>query len=87
MSDASSNKKKSTRPGLKTLAIDVGGTGLKASVLDEAGQMLVKRVRVPTPYPCHPEILLNALADLTAPLPPSERISIGFPGVVRQGKS
>ena len=26
------------------------------------------------------------LADLTAPLPPSERISIGFPGVIRRGR-
>jgi len=75
-----------SRTGLCTLAIDVGGTGLKASVLDDAGQMLVKRVRVDTPNPCHPGILLNALADLTAGLPPSERISIGFPGVIRRGR-
>lgn len=80
------NDRKSMGNGPITLAIDIGGTGLKASVLDEAGQMLVKRVRVETPYPCHPEILLSALAALTAPLPPSERISVGFPGVVRSGK-
>ena len=85
MNDAS-GEKKSTGNGPHTLAIDVGGTGLKASVLDEAGRMLVKRVRVATPYPCHPETLLNAIADLTAPLPASERISIGFPGVVRRGR-
>ena len=29
-----------------TLAIDIGGTGVKASVLDSAGTMLVDRVRV-----------------------------------------
>jgi polyphosphate glucokinase len=85
MSDVSGDKK-SIGSGSNTLAIDVGGTGLKASVLDETGRMLIKRVRVATPYPCHPEILLNAIADLTAPLPPSERISVGFPGVVRRGK-
>lgn len=85
MSDAS-DKKKSTETGPKTLAIDVGGTGLKASVLDDAGRMLVKRVRVATPYPCHPDILLNAIGDLTASLPSSERISIGFPGVIRRGR-
>lgn len=85
MSEASGDEK-STATGPSTLAIDVGGTGLKASVLDDAGRMLVKRVRVPTPYPCHPEILLSAIADLTAPLPPSDRISIGFPGVIRRGK-
>lgn len=85
MSDASGNQEPS-RTGPSTLAIDVGGTGLKASILDGAGRMLVKRVRVATPYPCHPDILLNAIADLTAPLPSSERISIGFPGVIRRGR-
>ena len=30
------------RNGPRTLAIDVGGTGLKALVLDKTGKMLVK---------------------------------------------
>ncbi len=71
--------------GPRTLAIDVGGTGLKASVLDAAGQMTVKRVRVETPYPCTPRILVTALAKLVAPLPAYDRHSIGLPGVVRDG--
>ena len=29
-----------------TLAIDIGGTGLKATVLDENGRMIVERARV-----------------------------------------
>ena len=70
----------------KTLAIDVGGTGLKASVLDEAGKMLTKRVRVATPHPFSPEMLVDTLARLTAPLSGYDRISIGFPGVVREGR-
>jgi len=74
------------RNGPRTLAIDVGGTGLKASVLDHAGRMVVKRLRVATPYPCRPEILLRAITDLSAPLPPFDRISIGFPGVIRDGR-
>ena len=53
-----------------TLAIDIGGTGLKASVVDEAGKMVVDRVRVATPNPCTPQIMLDTLADLVAPLPP-----------------
>ncbi|MBL6750824.1 MAG: ROK family protein, partial [Nevskia sp.] len=70
----------------RTLAIDIGGTGLKASVLDAQGNMLVDRVSVPTPYPCRPAVLLRALAGLVAPLPAFDRISIGFPGVVRGGR-
>jgi polyphosphate glucokinase len=69
----------------KTLAIDIGGTGLKASVLDEQGNMLADRVRVATPHPCPPDVMIDALATLVAPLPPHTRISIGFPGVVRGG--
>jgi polyphosphate glucokinase len=70
----------------KTLAIDIGGTGLKASVLDEAGDMVEKHVRVPTPKPCTPNILVKALTKLTKPLTDYDRISIGFPGVVRDGR-
>ena len=55
--------------GPRTLAIDIGGTGLKASVLDELGKMVTKRVRVPTPAPCPPDMLLESLPKLTAPLP------------------
>jgi polyphosphate glucokinase len=74
------------KEGPRTLAIDVGGTGLKASVLDRAGKMLVERVRVATPYPCRPDILLPAIAGLATKLPAFDRISIGFPGVVRDGR-
>ena len=73
------------RSGAQTLSIDIGGTGLKASVLDGAGRMLVARVRVATPDPCPPAVLLRALATLLAPLPSFDRISIGFPGVIRHG--
>ena len=71
--------------GPHTLAIDVGGSGLKASVLDPAGRMVVKRVRAPTPSPATPSAVIETLARLIQPLPPFDRISIGFPGVVRRG--
>ena len=73
-------------PAAKTLAIDIGGTGLKASVLDARGRMLADKVRVPTPYPCPPKVMLDALAELVAPLPAWDRISVGFPGVVHGGR-
>jgi len=71
---------------LQTLAIDIGGTGLKASVLDESGKMVEKHVRVATPYPCTPDIMVEDLVKLVTPLTAYDRISIGFPGVVRDGK-
>ena len=68
-----------------TLAVDIGGTGLKASVLDAAGTMVADRVKIPTPYPLPPEKLVSSLKRLVAPLPTVERASAGFPGMVRAG--
>jgi polyphosphate glucokinase len=70
---------------LRTLAIDVGGTGLKAIVLDPEGAPLTERVRVPTPRPATPKAVLRALLSLVGPLGEFERISVGFPGVVIDG--
>jgi len=70
----------------RTLAIDIGGTAIKASVLDASGSMLADRVAQPTPYPCPPEALVGAMTALVEQLPPYERVSVGFPGVVRGGK-
>jgi polyphosphate glucokinase len=70
----------------RILSIDVGGTGLKAAVLDSTGKMLSERVRVATPHPCTPDQLVDTLATLVEPLRTQyqlSRISIGFPGVVR----
>ena len=69
-----------------TLAIDVGGTALKASVLDGRGRMIVDSIRVDTPYPCPPKVLVKALVDLVKPLPAYDRVSVGFPGYVRDDK-
>jgi polyphosphate glucokinase len=71
---------------VSTLAIDVGGTGLKAAVLDAAGALVQDRVRVSTPYPLAPTRLVDALVELVRPLPPFDRISVGFPGMVRAGR-
>lgn len=73
-------------PGPFTLAIDIGGSGLKASVLDAAGRMVIKRVRVPTPQPSRPDSVVEAIETLVAALPAYDRISAGFPGVVRDGR-
>lgn len=77
----------STTPvGPLTLAIDIGGTGLKASVLDAHGAMVADRVIVKTTYPCTPAKLVDDLVALVAPLPPAERVSAGFPGMIRKGR-
>jgi polyphosphate glucokinase len=68
-----------------TLAVDCGGGGLKASVLDAAGTLHAPAVRRPTPYPLPPERLLEEVAALAAALPPADRVTVGMPGMVRHG--
>ena len=64
----------------RTLCIDVGGTGLKALVLDSTGDPVTERVRVETPRPATPRRVLQALWALVEPLGAFERVSVGFPG-------
>src|SRR3954452_18469 len=72
--------------GPRTLAIDVGGTGLKAVVLSPKGEMLSERQRRETPYPCTPPVLLDELAELATTQPTYDRVSVGFPGAIRRGR-
>lgn len=69
-----------------TLAIDVGGSHVKASVLDRGGAMVAAPVHVQTPHPATPEALLRAIEGLARTLPGYDRISVGFPGYVRFGR-
>lgn len=68
-----------------TLGIDIGGSGVKASVLDKDGQMITERVRQDTPYPCPPKVLLSTIDEVVTKLPKTNRVSVGFPGLVRNG--
>jgi polyphosphate glucokinase len=68
-----------------TLAIDIGGTGLKASVLSASGEMVAERVKIATPYPLPPDLMVKTLGELVRPLPAFDRASAGFPGMVRGG--
>jgi polyphosphate glucokinase len=71
----------------RTLAIDIGGTGIKAVLLDGNGNMIGERQRVPTPpKPAAPEDLVRAIDQAVTPLGAFERVSVGFPGYVRDGR-
>jgi polyphosphate glucokinase len=72
-------------PTVNTLAIDIGGSGLKATVLDAHGAPLCDRVRIDTPVGAPPAEIVQALAALVRGLPAFDRVAVGFPGMVRDG--
>lgn len=66
-----------------TLCLDVGGTGVKAIVLDHAGTAVSERARVETPRPATPPAVMGAVTELLRSQPAFDRVSVGFPGVVQ----
>ncbi|MFO0549608.1 MAG: ROK family protein [Polyangiaceae bacterium] len=73
---------------MRTLCIDVGGTGIKGNLYDSSGQALADRVRIETPRPATPEAVVGTIleiAKLLGAVAPFDRISCGFPGVVENG--
>ena len=74
-----------TTSSIRTLAVDIGGSGVKVMVLDEMGTPLSDRLRVPTPQPPKPDAVIEAIVGLATDAGEFDRASVGFPGVVRQG--
>lgn len=77
--------KKQRHKGTRTLAIDIGGSGVKTMVLDDQGVPLTERARAPTPRPATPTAVLKVIATLIDSQGRFDRVSVGFPGVVRNG--
>lgn len=77
-------------PARPALGIDIGGTGLKAALVDlDQGKLVGERLRTPTPNPATFSALTRAVLELVQPLTDQagelEAIGIGFPAVVRRG--
>jgi polyphosphate glucokinase len=69
----------------RTLSFDIGGTRLKAALLDGKGDVLEGPVRTDTPKPAGPDKVVPLLIGLARQVSTFDRISVGFPGVVRSG--
>jgi polyphosphate glucokinase len=68
-----------------TLAIDIGGTGIKMIVLDAEAKPVNERARTLTPKPATPEAVLEVIKTMVAQQPPFDRVAVGFPGIVKRG--
>ncbi|MBV9548771.1 MAG: ROK family protein [Alphaproteobacteria bacterium] len=69
----------------RILAFDIGGTGLKAALVDANGHFLSERLRVPTPHHCNPAKMLKLLAQMAKAFDGYDAVAIGFPGYVKRG--
>jgi len=71
--------------GPRTLAVDIGGTGIKAETLDPRGKPINERQRIPTPKHATPRKVIAVVKKLAGACARFERVSVGFPGVVKDG--
>src|ERR1700733_10551865 len=69
----------------RILSIDIGATGMKAAIIDRNGTFVSDRRRVKTPPQCPPKTMVKMLVDLVRPFKRYQRVSIGFPGMIRDG--
>ena len=68
-----------------TLAVDIGGTGIKAAALDQNGKMVSEREKIKTPKNATPKKVIATIAKLAKMVGKGDRVSAGFPGVVKDG--
>ncbi|MBL4678903.1 MAG: ROK family protein [Mucilaginibacter sp.] len=76
---------KTTPSQLKILSIDIGGSSVKATILDSKGNLTMDYQKIATPKPANPENIIKAIKTLVKSYPAYDRISVGFPGYVRNG--
>lgn len=71
---------------MKTLGIDIGGSGIKGALVDtEKGEMVTDRLRIPTPQPAKPKAVIGVLKQIVDHFEYSGPIGVGIPAVVIKG--
>jgi polyphosphate glucokinase len=80
-------------PGRLTIGVDVGGSGIKAAVVDvDAGRFFGERIRVLTPQPSTPDLVSASIGRIVrrlikaSSLPADAPIGVGLPGVAINGR-
>ncbi|MGZ3765262.1 MAG: ROK family protein [Mucilaginibacter sp.] len=76
-------KTKSASP--RFLSIDIGGSNIKATILNDKGALQMEYDKIPTPTPANPENVVNTIKKLVKSFPAYDMVSVGFPGYVKNG--
>jgi len=67
------------------LAIDIGGSHIKGNILNPKGEEQVKYSKLDTPNLATPEAVVQTILQLVRDMPEYEKVSVGFPGYIRNG--
>ncbi|MHB8205774.1 ROK family protein [Mucilaginibacter sp.] len=70
---------------VKILSIDIGGSHIKATILNNKGELQKAYDKVVTPTPANPANVIDSIKKLTSAFPDYDHVSVGFPGYVRDG--
>lgn len=68
------------------LSIDIGGSHIKATVLDKDGNAIKEYEKTQTPSPASPQNMIESIKSLIKDFPEFDVISAGFPGYIKEGK-
>lgn len=72
---------------MKVLGIDIGGTGIKAAVVDtKTGELLSERHRIETPKPATPEAVAKVVKEMVRHFNWTKSVGCSFPTTIVNGK-
>jgi polyphosphate glucokinase len=69
----------------RTLVVDVGGSGIKATLLNDLGKAVGERLRRDSPPSGMPGEVMDVIVSLSKQFDSFDRVAVGFPGVVING--
>ena len=72
---------------MKALGIDIGGSGIKAAIVDtKTGELISERHRIPTPKPATPEAVAKTVKEMVEHFNWKKAVGCSFPTTIVDGK-
>ena len=72
---------------MKALGIDIGGTGIKAAIVDtKTGEFISERHRIPTPKPATPKAVAKVVKEIVTHFKWKKAVGCCFPTIIVDGQ-
>lgn len=72
---------------MKALGIDIGGSGIKAAIVDtKTGELISERHRIPTPKPATPEAVAKVVKEMVEHFNWKKGVGCSFPTTIVDGE-